>query len=186
MTSRPPIGTVLIRVLGAGLVLVAGAATLQAGTVRSSKDVGPAGAVCDTHAKSSLAWRSCVGAAHAKMLDAELFYAGYWLAKTGHYAEALGYLTLATVQTDRVLTYIGFATRKLGDVDGALPFYAKALALNPNYSVARAYLGEAFLTKGEPTKARAELAEIETRCGTTCAEYADLAHHIAAYEAGRG
>lgn len=186
MALRPPIGTTLIRVLGAGLVLAAGAASLQAETVGYSKDIGPAGAVCDTHAKSSLAWRSCVGAASAKMLDAELFYAGYWLAKTGRYAEALGYLTLAKDKTDRVLTYIGFATRKLGDVDHALPFYEQALALNPDYSVARAYLGEALLTKGEPLKAKVQLAEIETRCGITCAEYADLARHIAAFEAGRG
>jgi predicted Zn-dependent protease len=69
-------------------------------------------------------------------------------------------------------------------VEAALPMYAKALALNPNYSVARAYLGEAFLTKGQPEKAKAELAEIARRCGTTCAEYADLSGHIAHYEAG--
>lgn len=171
--------------LCAAVLLGGSASSLQAQTA-VAKDNGPASAVCDVHAKASLAWQSCLGAASAKLRDAELFYAGYWLAKTGRYAEALGYLTLAKDKTDRVLTYIGFATRKLGDVEAALPFYAQAIALNPNYSVARAYLGEAYLTRGEPLKAKAQLAEIETRCGATCAEYADLARHIAAFEGSRG
>ncbi len=103
------------------------------------------------------------------MPDNELFYAGYWLAKSGQYEQALGYLTKAQQKDERILTYMGYATRKLGDVEAALPLYMKALSLNPNYSVARAYMGEAFLTKGQPDKAKAELAEIAQRCGTTCA-----------------
>ena len=78
------------------------------------------------------------------------------------------------MQDERILTYIGFATRKLGDHDTAMGFYARALAMNPNYTVARAYLGEAFLDKGETAKAREQLAEIATRCGTTCVEYREL------------
>ena len=151
-------------------------------SAKAFKDQGPSGA-CDKFEKSSTAWTVCVGVAKAGMPDDELFYAGYWLARTGRYEEALGYLSQAKTKSERVLTYIGFATRKLGNVEGALPFYNEALAINPNYSVARAYLGEAYLTKGEPLKAKAELAEIERRCGTACAEYADLAGHIARYEA---
>jgi tetratricopeptide (TPR) repeat protein len=166
------------------LAMTVSSASFAAEPAQISKDVGPPSALCDEIAKGSAAWTACVGTASAAMPDRELFYAGYWLAKNGQYREALGYLNLARVKDERVLTYIGFATRKLGDVDAALPLYAKALALNPNYSVARAYLGEAFLTKGEPDKAKAELAEIGDRCGTTCAEYADLSGHIARYEAG--
>ena len=91
------------------------------------------------------------------MSDDELFYAGYWLAKNGRYADALTYLNLARTKDARVLTYIGFATRKQGDVDAALPLYAAALAKDPNFVVARAYLGEAYLTKNEPARAKAEL-----------------------------
>lgn len=150
---------------------------------RISKDTGPASALCDAHAKGTAAWSSCIGAARADMSDEELFYAGYWLAKSGDYEKALGYLNLAGKKDERVLTYIGFATRKLGHVEEALPLYRKALEVNPGYVVARAYLGEAFLTKGEPDKARAELAEIAERCGAGCAAYVDLAGHIADYEA---
>jgi tetratricopeptide (TPR) repeat protein len=167
----------------AAATLFAGAAL--AGPVTLSKDQGPASA-CDAHAKSSVAWSACVEQAKAGTSSADLFYAGYWLARTGKYQEALGYLTLANHADPRVVTYIGFATRKLGDVDAALPFYRQALELNPNYSVARAYMGEAFLQKREPAKAKAELAEIATRCGTGCAEYLDLAQHIADYEKAAG
>jgi tetratricopeptide (TPR) repeat protein len=121
------------------------------------------------------------------MADEELFYAGYWLAKNGQYEQALGYLTLAQKKDERVLTYIGFATRKLGHVDEAMPIYQKALEVNPNYTVARAYLGEAFLTKHQPEQARVQLSEIERRCGATCPAYVDLEGHIADYErAARG
>lgn len=150
---------------------------------RMSKDVGPPSAACDGHAKGSLAWTSCIGQASAKMADEQLFYAGYWLAKNGHYAQALDYLSLARNKDERVLTYIGYATRKLGHVDEALPLYRQALEVNPDYVVARAYLGEAFLTKGEPDKARGELNEIAQRCGAACPSYVDLAGHIRDYEA---
>jgi len=152
----------------------------------AAKDVGPSSAACDGHATGTPAWFACVGTADVGLSDAEAFYAGYWLARNGRYAEALSYLRLAKQPDERVLTYIGFATRKLGDVDGALPYYARALALNPDYSVARAYLGEAYLARAEPERARAELAEIARRCGTSCAEHADLAGHIARYEAAAG
>lgn len=147
-----------------------------------SKDVGPESIGCDRFEKASARWSGCVGNARAEMPSNEAFYAGYWLAKSGRYEEALHYLNEASASDERVLTYIGFATRKLGNVDGALSFYARALSLNPDYAVARAYLGDAYLTKGEPVKAKNELAEIGRRCGTSCAEYAELAAHIADFE----
>lgn len=147
-----------------------------------SKDVGPVSTGCDLFEKSSAAWAGCIGQVGAAMPSNEAFYAGYWLAKSGRYEEALRYLSQASAQDERVLTYIGFATRKLGNVEGALSYYGRALALNPNYAVARAYLGDAYLTKNEPSKARGELAEIGRRCGTSCAEYAELAAHIQAFE----
>jgi tetratricopeptide (TPR) repeat protein len=174
----------------AGALVASGLAAVLAGSPllaegRISKDTGPANAACDAHAKGSAAWTACVGAASARMADDELFYAGYWLAKSGQYETALGYLTLANRKDERVLTYMGFATRKLGRVDEALPLYRQALAVNPNYVVARAYLGEAFLTKGEPDKARAELGEIAQRCGASCPAYVDLEGQIRDYEAVR-
>lgn len=138
------------------------------------------GGKCDKFKKGSDAWKKCTAAGLIEgTSDDQLYYAGYWLAKTGQYAEALTYLEKAQVKDERILTYIGFATRKLGDHDTAMGFYARALTMNPNYTVARAYLGEAHLERGDVAKARAELAEIAKRCGTTCVEYKELDSEIA-------
>jgi tetratricopeptide (TPR) repeat protein len=180
------LSTIWMRGLSGTLLAVILATAAAADGRAFSKDVGPANAGCDVQSKGSPAWQACVGAARADMSDDELFYAGYWLAKNGRYTEALTYLNLSRTRDARVLTYVGFATRKLGDVDKALPFYAAALAQDPNFVVARAYLGEAYLTKKEPDRAKAELAQIATRCGTTCPAYIDLDRHIAAYVTSKG
>lgn len=160
------------------------AASLTAGPL-AAKDIGPSSAECDSHPKASPAWEHCLAAmAGASAEDSERFYAGYWLAKTGSYRAALDQLERIANRTAQVETYIGFSLRKLGDMDAALAHYAQALASNPDFTVARAYLGEAFLALGQPDRAAAELGEIARRCGTGCAEYADLAGHIARYNAG--
>lgn len=146
------------------------------------KGVAPVNAACDGVDKSRPVWTACLGAARQDLDDARLFYAGYWLARSGAYREALGYLRLARQPDERILTYKGFATRKLGDVTGALAFYEQALALNPGYTVAHAYLGEAYLSLGKVAEAKTQLREVEKRCGARCVEYAELAAGIARYE----
>ena len=74
----------------AGLVAFAQGASAEQ---RFAKDVGPVNSACDSLSKGSAAWTSCIGVAKAGMPENELFYAGYWLAKSGKYEEALGYLT---------------------------------------------------------------------------------------------
>jgi tetratricopeptide (TPR) repeat protein len=121
---------------------------------------------------------------HGELSDDEIYNAAYWMARGGQYREALALLARAKDHNDpRILNATGFATRKLGDVDGALPYYARALEINPNYAVAREYLGEAFLAKDDVASARAQLGEIERLCGRTCAPYAELSKQIASYEA---
>lgn len=171
-----------------GAMLVAGMAVVAAvaAPALAFKDVDPKSASCDGLQPGSPAWSSCVGGVSSERADAELFYAGYWLARTGRYEEALKYLSAAKVRDERVLTYIGFSTRKLGRTDEAMGYYQKALALNPSYSVARAYMGEGFLAKGERDKAVEQLEEIGRRTGTASAEYGELAHNIAKFDADQG
>lgn len=115
--------------------------------------------------------------------DNELYYAGYWLARAGKYEQALTYLRQAKNTNDpRFLTYIGFATRKLGDHDTAMQYYDRALAVDANFVIARAYLGEAFLDKGDLAKAEQQLSEIETRCGAACLEHQELSAQIDAFK----
>ena len=115
-----------------------------------------------------------------ELRDDELFYAGYWLARKGDFKLALHYLNQAENKSDpRILTYIGYSSRKLGHTEAAMGYYAQALAVKPDYVVARAYLGEAFLQSGEPAKAAEQLALIEKQCGTTCIEYKELSSAMA-------
>lgn len=173
----------LVRAVFAAVAL---AGVQVAAPASAGKDMGPAGA-CDGFAMGSPGWTACAGRlAAARPTDEDLFYAGYWMARTGRYAEAISYLQQSANPDARTLTYIGFATRKSGDVDGAFPYYRKALALDPNFVVARAYLGEAHLSRGDVSAARSELAEIARRCGAACAAYDDLARHIARHEHARG
>ena len=173
----------------AAIACTAGVAAVTSVTSVSAKGISPASHRCDVAAKPATAWTDCIAATTAAMPDDELFYAGYWLAKSGRYDEAIRFLQLARVKDERVLTYIGFATRKSGNVKRALGYYNEALALNPDYTIARSYLGEAHLSLGEPEKAKAELKQIALRCGTSCEEYTELADEIsrdAATRAGRG
>jgi tetratricopeptide (TPR) repeat protein len=111
----------------------------------------------------------------------EIYNSAYWLAHAGRYSEALSVLAPARDTSDtRLLTEIGFVTRKLGDVDGALPYYRRALAIDPDNTLTREYMGEAFVSKGDLASARAQLGEIEARCGTRCVNYAMLAGAISA------
>lgn len=109
------------------------------------------------------------------------------LAKAERYEEALVALNHASDQNDpRVLNYMGYSLRKSGRLDEGIGYYKRALATDPDYVLAREYLGEAYLTMGRLDLAEAELKEIETRCGTTCEAYLDLAEDIKDYRARNG
>jgi tetratricopeptide (TPR) repeat protein len=133
---------------------------------------------CGQHANGSAAWKKCMGQASLKD-DAGKYALGYWLAKDGKYNEALTVLRAAKNQADpSVQTMIGFSLRKLGHVDAAMAYYTAALSTNPELTSTRQYLGEAFLQQGDHAAARGQLAEIASRCGTTCTDYRLLAKAI--------
>lgn len=111
--------------------------------------------------------------------DDNLYEAAKDLAYNQRYDEAIHVLKLAQNQNDpRILNYLGYATRKSGDVLGGLAYYQAALKIDPNYNLVREYLGEAYLQLGMTDKAKEQLAELEQRCGVDCREYAMLAERI--------
>ena len=83
-----------------------------------------------------------------------------------------------------MLNSIGYSTRKLGNVDKGIDYYRQALAIDPNFTKARQYLGEAYLQKGDVAKAKEQLMEIADRCGGPCDDYEFLVKAIAAHVTG--
>lgn len=137
---------------------------------------------CSKFRRGSKKWKRCKR--RASLSDKEIYFVGYTLAKQKQYQAALDFLHTAENKNDPLINnYIGFSMRKLGDVDGALVFYNKVIKTAPNYTLARAYMGEAFIQKGDLAGAKAQLAEIAKRCGTSCAEYDLLKKEIAKAEA---
>ncbi|MEO1020063.1 MAG: hypothetical protein AAFY56_20590, partial [Pseudomonadota bacterium] len=63
-------------------------------------------------------------------------------------------------------------------VEQGIAFYQKALDANPDYILAREYLGEGYVKLGKMDLAREQLTEIGTRCGTACEEYLLLSQAI--------
>jgi len=66
----------------------------------------------------------------------------------------------------------------------ASTIYHRALALDPSYTKARQYLGEAYLLKDDVAKAKEQLTEIADRCGGPCDDYELLVKAIAAHVTG--
>ena len=140
---------------------------------QSGSPTCPQGQVYDQQKKT------CVSAQSGVIDDQSLADYAYALARGGRYREALATLDLMQEPTTaEALNYRGYATRKLGHVDEGIAFYKQAVALDPDYTLVREYLGEAYVTQGKLDLAKAELAEIEKRCGTTCEPYEDLAEAI--------
>jgi tetratricopeptide (TPR) repeat protein len=144
---------------------------------------GTGGTQTSTKCKKGEVWdnttNKCIKASSGVLPDDYLYEQGRALAKAGQYEWALDVLGSIVNQDDpKVLNYIGYSHRKMGDFQTGMGYYQKALALNPDYVLAREYLGEGYVANGQVDLAKAQLAEIEKRCGTTCEEYKDLSEEI--------
>lgn len=123
--------------------------------------------------------KKCVKATAGIISDEDLYQQGRLLAKQGEYDWAITVLNAATDQNDaNVLNYLGYANRKAGRLDIALGYYNKALAINPDFILAREYLGEGYVAAGKIDLAKAQLAEIARIGGVGSEEYIDLAKAI--------
>jgi len=167
----------------AALIASALAALLTFSLPTVAAGTGGGSSQTSTKCKKGEVWsqakNKCVKATSGVLPDNELYEEGRGLAKAGQYEWALEVLGAVVNQDDpKVLNYIGYSHRKMGDFQTGMGYYKKALSLNPDYVLAREYLGEGYVANGQVDLAKAQLAEIEKRCGTTCEEYKDLAEEI--------
>jgi tetratricopeptide (TPR) repeat protein len=123
--------------------------------------------------------KKCMKAVVGLISDDELYSQGRLLAKQGEYDWALSVLAaVADKNNPNVLNYMGYSNRKAGHLDVALTYYTKALSINPDFILAREYLGEGYVAAGRIDLAKLQLQEIGKRGGVNSAEYADLAKAI--------
>ncbi len=111
--------------------------------------------------------------------DDQLYDAVRELAYAGHYDWAMDVIAAAANPNDpRMLNYKGFIHRKLGHFNLAMDYYKAAIKLDPDYILARSYMGQGLVAEGKMSAARAQLFEIEQRGGGDSWAYAALEQSI--------
>lgn len=99
------------------------------------------------------------------------------------YEDAIAALTTAQASFGPhpdILTYLGFANRKLKRFEEAERYYRAALAVAPNHRGATEYFGELMVERGDLANARNMLAKLDDQCRFGCAEAEELRRWIAA------
>ncbi len=85
---------------------------------------------------------------------------------------------IANQNQPRIQNYLGFANRKAGRMEDAMMYYNAALSIDPDYVLARSYMGQGLLEQGDFGGAYAQLREIKERAGTGNRPYQMLAAAI--------
>lgn len=122
----------------------------------------------------------CVTPEKESLNDDQRFKAVRELAYAGRPDDALVVLaTMTEGDSDRVLTYRGFALRKSGDIEGGIVAYEAALTQNPENILAHSYYGQLLVEMDEMDMARGHLAAIRNAGGDGTWAEASLERAIA-------
>ncbi|MEP7298481.1 MAG: tetratricopeptide repeat protein [Burkholderiales bacterium] len=78
---------------------------------------------------------------------------------------------------------LGFAHRKLRQMDKAFEHYKRALMIEPRHRGAHEYIGEAYLIVGDVASAEKHLAVLRSICLLPCEELTDLGKAISEHRA---
>lgn len=105
------------------------------------------------------------------------------LINEGRYESAIAALRVSQASFGAhpdILTYLGFANRKLKRFDVAESYYRQALAIAPTHRGATEYFGELMVERGDLAGARLMLAKLDVTCSFGCAEAEELRRWISA------
>lgn len=123
--------------------------------------------------------KKCVRDDSAELSDEDRYEAGRLLALAGQFDAAIETLRSADQGDPRVLNYLGFSKRKLGRFDEGMDYYRAALAIDPDFTLARSYMGQAMLEEGDREGALEQLRLIRDVTGPVSLEYIALRDAIA-------
>jgi len=167
------------------LVLVAALAVLPFAALAAGSDETepPAPTETTTKCKDAMVWdektKACIKPEDSALNNDTRFRAVREMAFAGRPEDALVVLaTMTEGETDRVLTYMGFANRKAGRPEIGMDLYAHALDVNPDNVLARSYLGQMLVEMGDIAAARRQLDEIRNRGGAGTWAEASLAQAV--------
>ena len=112
------------------------------------------------------ATKKCLKVESHNFTDDELYLAAREMAYAGQYSNALRVLDAAENQNDpRILNYRGFTHRRLGDYARAMEYYEAALTIDPDYILARSYMGQGLVEEGRVADALTQLRAIRAHGG---------------------
>jgi tetratricopeptide (TPR) repeat protein len=94
---------------------------------------------------------------------------------------ALAPAALRDARNADLQNHLGYAYRRLRQLDPAFQHYRQALALNPRHRGAHGHIGEAYLAIGNLAGAEHHLAALEEICLIPCEEYDALKAATAPY-----
>ena len=110
--------------------------------------------------------KTCVSADSQTLNDTQRYRAVRELAYASAFERARLVIAAADTADDpRFLNYQGFIMRKTGDMEAALTFYKRALEIDPDYHLARSYMGQGLYALGNVKGAQAQLRQIAARGG---------------------
>ena len=161
------------------VALIAAMTALPVLAAGSSSDTKPTTTETTTKCEDGMVYdektKTCLKSSTSLMTDDLRYAAVRELSHAGRYASALMVIDSAEDATDpRFLNYRGFIARKQGQMDQAMHFYTRALKADPDYVLARSYMGQGLIAQGDLAGALAQLREIEARDGTESWAYASL------------
>lgn len=170
-----------MRLIAALALTLLPAAALAAG---GSSDSAPEPTPTSTTCTGAQVWdektKACVDAQSGQLDDETLYRGVRELAWAGRPEDALVVLgAMREGESDRVLTYLGFAHRKAGRLEEGLAWYDRALTQNPDNLLARSYLGQAYVEMAETELAALQLDQIRARGGSGSWAERSLAEAIA-------
>ena len=131
-------------------------------------------------------WAADTESSPAKAVASADYQAGKVAVEAKQWTVAADLFRRATLQDPKnadAWNMLGYSSRWAGNYSDAFDAYGRALALEPFHRGANSYLGVAYVRTNDLTKARAQLAKLESICGNKdCDEYKLLDKAITDYK----